>query len=169
MSIMSDMSYALRKNLLYTYKGKEYDIADRQTRIDLIDVITREKKFNSQELTQLADLILYEELSDTHPDKMTREEYPIMSDIQLARRQEGKHVKRKDKDGKMRPNKTEVPMKAAYDYGADGKDYRVPRRRRLSTDEALVVDSAKTRNMERRQKYEAFVKPGKVEVSYIGD
>src|SRR5690606_23162198 len=36
-------------------------------------------------LDRLATLILHKELSDRHPDKMTREEYPIMSDRQEER------------------------------------------------------------------------------------
>ncbi|EPC8408886.1 hypothetical protein ACR3AM_003156 [Bacillus thuringiensis] len=33
-----------------------------------------------KQLERLADLLLYKELHDAHPDKMSREEYPIMSD-----------------------------------------------------------------------------------------
>lgn len=36
-------------------------------------------------LDRLATLILHKELSDRHPDKMTREEFPIMSDRQEER------------------------------------------------------------------------------------
>lgn len=37
-------------------------------------------------LERLATLILRDELSDMHPDKVTREEYPILSDRQLETR-----------------------------------------------------------------------------------
>ena len=37
----------------------------------------------------LADMILMDELLDTHPDKMTRKEYPIMSDSQQEERYSG--------------------------------------------------------------------------------
>lgn len=37
-------------------------------------------------LERMANLVLYEELSDRHPDKMTREEYPFMSESQLDER-----------------------------------------------------------------------------------
>jgi len=41
-------------------------------------------------LDSLADQILYEELADTHPDKVTREEFPILSESQLLLRRTGK-------------------------------------------------------------------------------
>ncbi|KQL18842.1 hypothetical protein [Cytobacillus solani] len=127
------------------------------------------KRPDPSQLDRLATLCLYEEVTDDRPDKMTLEEYPIMSDEQYARRTEGKHVRRHGKDGKLLPNKTEIPLNAAFDYGTDGKNYRTPKRRPLSTDEASRADAKLTRNKERRRKYNEFIKPGIVEVSYIGD
>jgi len=127
------------------------------------------KRPDMRVLDRLSSLCLYEELTDSNPDKMTQNEYPIMSEEQYARRTEGKHVRRRDKDGKILPNKTEIPLKASYDIGTDGHNYRTPKRRPLSTDEALIVDSKKSRNEERLRKYNEFIKPGIVEVSYIGD
>ena len=60
-----------------------------------------------KQLERLADLLLYEELSNTHPDKMAREEYPIMSEHQLSRRHSG-----------------EVSMKVAEEYGSDRRNYK---------------------------------------------
>lgn len=37
-------------------------------------------------LRELADFILMEELADTHPDKVTRKEYPILTSKQVERR-----------------------------------------------------------------------------------
>lgn len=37
-------------------------------------------------LKELADFILMEELADTHPDKVTRKEYPILTGKQVERR-----------------------------------------------------------------------------------
>ena len=37
-------------------------------------------------LRELADFILMEELADTHPDKVTRKEYPILTGKQVERR-----------------------------------------------------------------------------------
>ncbi|HHK5534608.1 TPA: hypothetical protein ACQUHH_003065 [Bacillus mobilis] len=66
-----------------------------------------------KQFEQLADFLLYEELSDTHPDKMTHEEYPIMSNYQLSRRHSG-----------------EVSMKVAEEYGVDRRCYKPPVRRK---------------------------------------
>lgn len=47
---------------------------------------------DSNVLERLASLILFDELTDTHPDKVTREEYPILSDSQLDERENGEHL-----------------------------------------------------------------------------
>src|SRR5690606_16579934 len=39
-------------------------------------------------LSRLAWYIVFDEMTDSHPDKMTREEYPIMSEHQTDTRQE---------------------------------------------------------------------------------
>lgn len=44
-------------------------------------------------LYRLADVILREELTDPHPDKVTREEYPILSRQQLDRRERGETLR----------------------------------------------------------------------------
>lgn len=44
-------------------------------------------KPSPQRLSELADFILAEELANPHPDKVTREEYPILTSKQLLRRQ----------------------------------------------------------------------------------
>ncbi|PFF33215.1 hypothetical protein CN335_21365 [Bacillus thuringiensis] len=95
-----------------------------------------------KQLERLADLILYEELHDTHPDKMTREEYPIMSDYQLSRRHSG-----------------EVSMKVAEEYGVDRRNYKPPVRRKRMRKETWQIDrDAKSRNEERRRAYREFTR-----------
>lgn len=59
-------------------------------------------------LDRLGTLILQDELADTHPDKMTREEYPLLSDSQADERYAD-----------------ERSLKAAQDVATDGSDYRV--------------------------------------------
>lgn len=59
-------------------------------------------------LDRLATLILQDELADTHPDKMTRNEYPLLSDRQRDTRERG-----------------ERSMMAAQDVATDRRDYRV--------------------------------------------
>ena len=95
-----------------------------------------------KQLERLADLLLYEELSDTHPDKMTLAEYPIMSDHQLSRRHSG-----------------EVSMKVAEEYGSDNRCYKPPVRRKRTRKETWQIDrEAKSRNEERRKVYREFTR-----------
>lgn len=110
------------------------------------------KSPDSAALERMANLIIYEELSDSHPDKMTREEYPIMSETQLSRRKEGKHRK---KEANYR---IEVPFKLAENVGVDGRNYALPVRRDRSLRENVAVDEqAKSRNKERRKRYTDFI------------
>ncbi|MCY7967735.1 hypothetical protein MOB49_11590 [Bacillus haynesii] len=107
---------------------------------------------DSTALERMANLVIYEELSDSHPDKMTREEYPIMSETQLSRRKEGKHRK---KEANYR---IEVPFKLAENVGVDGKNYALPVRRERSLRENMAVDEqAKSRNKELRKRYNDFI------------
>lgn len=156
-------------------KTKTGELRNRQMRFAAIERLTEDyisatgKRPEPAQLDRLATLCLYEEMTDSHPDKMSREEFPIMSEEQYMRRTEGRHVRRHDKNGKSLPNKTEIPLGAAYDYGTDGKNYRQPVRRRLSTDEAIRVDKNLSRNIERKSRYNDFIKPGKVEVRPVVD
>lgn len=100
------------------------------------------KSPDSAALERMANLIIYEELSDPHPDKMAREEYPIMSETQREER-----------------IKSEASEKLAEEYGADGRNYKVPTRRKRSSYEEKFVDrAARARNKERRNRYNDFVK-----------
>ncbi|MFB5690206.1 hypothetical protein [Bacillus cereus] len=103
-----------------------------------------------KQLERLADLMLYEELSNTHPDKMAREEYPIMSDHQLSRRHSG-----------------EVSMKVAEEYGSDKRCYKPPVRRKRTRKETWQIDrEAKSRNEERWKVYREFTRVQAVK-SYV--
>ena len=62
-------------------------------------------------LDRLATLILQDELADTHPDKMSRNEYPLLSDRQRDTR-----------------GRDERSMSAAQDVATDGVDYRIKSR-----------------------------------------
>jgi hypothetical protein len=70
-------------------------------------------------LEKLTNVILHEELTDPRPDKMTLEEYPIMSDRQYEKRTTGK-TRQKNKAG---VTLTEVPLKQATYVATDGRDY----------------------------------------------
>lgn len=111
-------------------------------------------------LERMADLCLYEELTDDDEHKVSRNEYPILSETQIARRQEGKHARKTDNP------KIEVPLKIADNYGIDGKMHDVPSRRVRSDRENRFVDKeARIRNKERKKRYDEFTKTQPV-ISY---
>lgn len=123
-------------------------ISNRDVRAEEIKLLTDAyveavgERPEPKQLERLADLLLYEELGDTHPDKMAREEYPIMSDHQLARRHSG-----------------EVSMKVAEEYGVDRRNYKPPVRRKRTRKETWKIDrEAKSRNEERRKVYREFTR-----------
>jgi hypothetical protein len=93
-------------------------------------------------LERLADLVLYEELRDTHPDKVTRTDYPFFSETQFEER-------RKD----------EASFKLSEEHGVDGRNHKPPTRRERTRRDLKFVDKhAKTRNKERKQRYTEFTK-----------
>lgn len=92
-------------------------------------------------LVRLANLVLYDELADEHPDKVARNEYPFFSESQLERR----HDK-------------EVSLWVAEAIGTDGRDYRPKKKRMRSKWEHEYVDrNAKIRNKARAAQYKHYV------------
>lgn len=73
-------------------------------------------------LAKMTDIILHEELTDRRVDKMSLEEYPIMSDTQYERRTTGGQ-RRKRKDG---TTISEVPLSHAINIATDRVDYSLP-------------------------------------------
>jgi len=151
--------------LRYAYAGVGYDLADRTQRMALIDAVMRAYVAAHADVNQaafqrwvdrggkgerpspisldtalidrLTDAVLDEELADTHPDKVTRNEYPFMSDWQLELRRD-----------------RETSLKAAEEVGTDVRNYAVPKRRKRSGYENRFVDRhAKIRNVERAARY----------------
>ena len=90
---------------------------DRASRIDFSNrLIERYFTINDKippttVLDRLATLILQDELADMHADKMTRNEYPLLSDRQRETR-----------------GRNERSLKAAQDVATDGIDYRIKTR-----------------------------------------
>jgi hypothetical protein len=119
---------------------------------------------DSAELERLTNAVLHEELTDKSPDKMSREEYPIMSETQLARRVAGVHQK------KGTVQKGESSINLASDFATDGNEYRVPKRRKRTVDEQIWMNqNVKSRNKARREKYAKWSKPSRT-ISYkIGE
>lgn len=133
----------------YAYKHAELNDAMR------LATVGREAPFNpmdSRLLSQLSDLILHEDLTDATAWKSRQSEYPFLSELQFARRRDGVH-QRKNEGGSG-----EVAFEQTETVANDGKDYRVPLRRKRSYTENLLVDmNARSRNKERQKAYDAFV------------
>lgn len=119
------------------------DNLPREARFKAIEALTDEyvkvtgKRPEPAQLDRLATLCLYEEVTDSRTNKMQAEERPIMSDNQYRRKTEGKHEKRTDKFGNLRPLNREVPLELAANVGTDGRDYRYPNRRMLDVQETM--------------------------------
>lgn len=94
-------------------------------------------------LERLANLCLYEELTDPNPDKMTVEEYPFMSEYQFDRR-----------------DSRESSVGDAIDNSAaDGRKHSKPvRRTRTDYENRFVDKKAKVRNQDRKKRYAEFTK-----------
>jgi hypothetical protein len=109
---------------------------------------------DSTALERLADLCLYEELTDPNPDKMTTEEYPFMGEHQFDRRDKRESVVGSDIDNSP----------------ADGRKHLKPARRvRSDYENNLVNKKAKIRNKERKRAYHEFTKVQSVVVRNIND
>ncbi|PFP30242.1 hypothetical protein COJ96_05890 [Bacillus sp. AFS073361] len=103
-------------------------------------------------LERMSDLCLFEELSDTHPDKVTRTEYPFFSETQFEERR-----------------KAEVSFKLSEEHGVDGRNHKPPTRRERTNREIKLMDKhARIRNKERKQRYHEFTKVQPVVVRKIG-
>jgi hypothetical protein len=94
-------------------------------------------------LERLADLVLYEELTDPNIHKVAHTEYPFLSEHQFDRR-----------------DSRESAVGDAIDNSAnDGRRHTKPTRRSRSDYENNFVDKkAKVRNKERRKTYQEFTK-----------
>ncbi|MCG5252606.1 hypothetical protein [Brevibacillus agri] len=124
----------------------------RHERMRIIGALTDEyvastgERPDGAELERLANAVLHEELTDRHPDKVTREEYPIMSDVQL----------------KLRHDR-EVSLWVAKALDQDGIDRKPPKRRMRSKQEHAFMDRVvKSRNKERARKHREAMRPGPV-------
>jgi hypothetical protein len=132
-------------------------IADRQERMKRIEALINAyvsgigETPNAKQLERLTDYTLMEELTDRHPDKVSREEYPFMSDWQLDLRRDN-----------------ECGLKITEDTGTDGMNYKPPTRRKRTSSENESVDKfAKIRNEERRKQYRKDTAPGEIVTYHI--
>ncbi|MEC0370029.1 hypothetical protein [Paenibacillus chibensis] len=108
---------------------------------------------DAAQLERLTDYILREELTDSRPDKMTLEEYPIMSERQEERRRDN-----------------EYSLDLAESYDLDGVNRAKPERRHRTAREHRFVDKlAQTKNRRRKAQYKRDTSPGPVESYNLRD
>lgn len=100
----------------------------------------------SSQLERLADAIMDEEINDRHPDKMSRSEYPIMSQRQLDRRYE-----------------REYSLDLAENYDVTGKNYGKPERRhRIAKEQRFIDRTSQQKNRARNAQYKRDTSPGPI-------
>ena len=147
------LANAIKHNTPFTFDGHTYDVADRQERSVAVQALLDVCYHDGDQLDTLAFLLMYEEMTDSHPDKMTNTEYPFYSDTQLARRKHGVHRKN---DGR---GLKEVPLWCADNVATDGKDCSFPKRRKRDDRENRYIDEVTvSRNKERRLRYRKFLR-----------
>lgn len=117
----------------YKQKLEEYVVTlegsagqyEREERMQVIEQLTDAyveqtgKVPDGKMLERMTNVVLHEELTDRRADKMTLEEYPIMSDHQYGRRTTGSQQPR-NKAGVVT---YEVPLEHGSNVGIDGRDY----------------------------------------------
>jgi hypothetical protein len=155
--LMEDYKAQLHEDITQLQAATKRGELQREVRLGKIRQLTEDYFDKNGEwpdavsLERLADLVLYEEITDTDRMKARNNEYPFFSETQLARRQEGLHA-RGGTSG-------EVPLSAADSVGTDGKSYGIPTRRKRNSRENRFVDKeAKIRNKERKHQYTEFTK-----------
>lgn len=177
--LVADLEITIKRRksdagIRFAYSGTEYDVADRTERMELIERISDEYvkahadvnqrridaweqlggkgqrpvslTLNTALLDKLTDAVLNEEITDPNPHKVLHTEYPFFSQRQLDLRRD-----------------RETSLKAAEETGTDGRDYRLPKRRRRTNYENWRVDTgAKIRNEARAAQYERDIAPGTI-------
>lgn len=135
----------------YLYKHSEHG---EPKRLSAIENGNEPKSMppNSVLLDRMNYWLLYEDYTDKTAHKSRHSEYPFLSEQQLARRQNGKH-------GRGGENIGEASFEGAATVASNGRDYRIPtRRKRSEYEHALRNKTAQIRNAERRKRYNEFTK-----------
>jgi hypothetical protein len=157
---MADYKTKLHEDITELQQATKRGEMPREVRLVKIEQLTEDYYAKAGEwpdsvaLERLADLVLYEELTDTNPDKMTAEEYPFMGEHQFDRR-----------------DKRESAVGSAIDNSAaDGrKHFRPTKRSRTDYENRFVDKKSKIRNKERKRAYNDFTKVQPVIAYKISD
>lgn len=99
---------------------------------------------DSNVLERLASLILFDELTDTHPDKMTLEEYPILSETQREERVKDEIATDFSEE---EDNTNGSHSRLNTHLASDGRSYRNPIRRTRDIGELIKEDYVKSRKL----------------------
>jgi hypothetical protein len=145
---MADYKTQLHEVITELQRATKQGALPRELRLVKIEELTEDYFTKTGEmpdavaLERLADLCLYEELTDSNPDKVTKTEYPFFSEHQFEERY-----------------KSETSFKLAEEHGVDGRDHKPPLRRvRTNKDNKFIDKNARIRNKERKHNYNEFTK-----------
>jgi hypothetical protein len=143
-----DVKTKLHEDITQLQQATKRGELPREVRLVKIDELTEEYFTRTGAvpdaiaLERLADLCLYEEITDNDRMKVRNNEYPFFSETQFEERR-----------------KSETSFKLSEEQGVDGRNYKPPGRRDRSNREIKFMDkNAKIRNKERKQKYHDFTK-----------
>ncbi|MEX1029583.1 MAG: hypothetical protein WDZ91_06005 [Paenibacillaceae bacterium] len=128
----------------------------------------------NQDLEFLAEVILYEELSDSDPHKVAHNDYPILSLTQLKRRMYGRgNAATTNMQGEARlemewSGVQSTRLSRHNELASDGHTYKPPIRRARSLYEHMLMDAnTVSRNNERSEQYSKNSAPGQVHTYHV--
>jgi hypothetical protein len=146
---MADYKTKLHEDITQLQTETKRGELPREVRLVKIEQLTEEYFAKTGEmpdavaLERLADLVLYEELTDSNEHKISQTEYPFLSERQFDRRDNREVKSRYDMDGNA----------------ADGRKHGIPTRRERTGYENRFIDKkAKIRNKDRKKAYTEFTK-----------
>jgi hypothetical protein len=157
--MMGDYKTKLHEDITEMQKATKRGELPREVRLVKIDALVEDYFAKAGEmpdavtLERLADLVLYEELTDSNEHKISQTEYPFLSERQFDRR-----------------DNREVKSATGMDgNAADGRKHGRPTRRERTDYENRFVDKkARIRNKDRKKAYHDFTKVQPVIVRKIG-
>jgi hypothetical protein len=157
---MADYKAKLHEDITQLQTETKRGELPREVRLVKIEQLTEEYFAKTGEmpdavaLERLADLCLYEELTDTDRMKVRNNEYPILSEYQFDRRD----------------NVVSVVGDDIENSPSDGRRHLKPTRRvRTDYENKFVNKKARIRNKDRKKAYHEFTKIQPVVVNKIGD
>jgi hypothetical protein len=166
--------YKTEGSIYYTYNTSVYNVSNRAVRMVLIqriadDYVKAHADINQERISHwqerggkgerpislslntalidmLTNAVLDEELTDKHPDKITREEYPFLSEYQFDRRQ-----------------RNEYSLDLAESYDSTGRNHAKPKRRQRTAREERFIDRvAQAKNRKSDAQYKRNTSAGPI-------